>query len=117
MGSGAKFQANGDIFAGAHHALPENGKSAFVDFLADVGSDEGAVLVSAPAEKTTEFQNTSVYFAVTRQHPDISAGERDSEHVYGTSGRQRVQNDVLGVTCWCRMKMSDAAYARVIGPK
>lgn len=90
MGSGTKF-INGDTLLARITPCLENGKTAFVDFLADGQTGWG-----------------STEFVVLRPKPPLPAyhGYLLARHVAfrefairsmsGTSGRQRVQNDVLG---------------------
>ena len=90
MGSGAKFQ-NGDTLLARITPCLENGKTSFVDFLADDAIGWG-----------------STEFVVLRPKPPLPAfhayllcrlpsfREFAIQSMSGTSGRQRVQNDVLG---------------------
>jgi type I restriction enzyme S subunit len=83
MGSGAKFQ-NGDT-------LLENGKSAFVDFLAEgqIGWGSTEFLVLRPKSPLPHYLG----YLLCR-HPAFR--EYAIQSMSGTSGRQRIQNDVLG---------------------
>ena len=90
MGSGAKFR-NGDSLLARITPCLENGKSAFVDFL-----DEGQV-----GWGSTEF----IVLRAKAPLPDYvgyllcrlpAFREYAIQSMSGTSGRQRVQNDVLG---------------------
>ena len=90
MASGAKFR-NGDSLLARITPCLENGKAAFVDFLAEGetgwGSTEFVVLrPNAPLPD---------YFAyLLCRHPAFR--EYAIQSMSGTSGRQRIQNDVLG---------------------
>jgi len=90
MGSGAKF-CNGDTLLARITPCLENGKSAFVDFLADgqVGWGSTEFLVLRPKAPLPEY-----YGYLLCRHPQF----RDFaiQSMSGTSGRQRIQNDVLG---------------------
>ena len=90
MASGAKFR-NGDSLLARITPCLENGKAAFVDFLTEGetgwGSTEFVVLrPNAPLPD---------YFAyLLCRHPAFR--EYAIQSMSGTSGRQRIQNDVLG---------------------
>lgn len=90
MGSGAKF-INGDTLLARITPCLENGKTAFVDFLFDAqigwGSTEFVVLRPKPPLPPYHGYLLSRH-AVFRDHAIQSMS--------GTSGRQRIQNDVLG---------------------
>jgi type I restriction enzyme S subunit len=90
LGSGTKF-VNGDTLLARITPCLENGKTAFVDFLTDVqvgwGSTEFVVL--RPKEPLPTFHG----YLLSR-HPAFRAHAIKS--MSGTSGRQRIQNDVLG---------------------
>ena len=90
VGSGAKFR-NGDTLLARITPCLENGKSAFVDFLADsqVGWGSTEFLVMRPKASLPE------YFAyLLCRHATFR--EYAIQSMVGTSGRQRIQNDVLG---------------------
>jgi len=90
MGSGAKFQ-NGDTLLARITPCLENGKSAFVDFLAEGqivwGSTEFLVL-----RPKTPLPHYLGYLLCRHQ----AFREYAIQSMSGTSGRQRIQNDVLG---------------------
>ncbi|WP_374327240.1 restriction endonuclease subunit S [Azonexus sp.] len=89
-GSGSKFQ-NGDTLLARITPCLENGKSAFVDCLDDGqiawGSTEFIVLKPKPP-----LPDYHAYLLC--RHPAFR--EYAIQSMSGTSGRQRVQNDVLG---------------------
>jgi type I restriction enzyme S subunit len=90
MGSGSKFR-NGDTLMARITPCLENGKSAFVDFLLDdqIGWGSTEFLVLRPKKPLPD------YFAyLLCRHPPFR--EYAIQSMSGTSGRQRVQNDVLG---------------------
>lgn len=89
MGSGAKFQ-NGDTLLARITPCLENGKSAFVDFLADgaIGWGSTEFVVLRPKPPLPDFHA----YLLCR----LSAfREFAVQSMSGTSGRQRIQNDVL----------------------
>jgi len=90
MGSGAKFR-NGDTLLARITPCLENGKSAFVDFLADgkIGWGSTEFLVLRPKAPLPEY-----FGYLLCRHPAFR--EYAIQSMSGTSGRQRVQNDVLG---------------------
>lgn len=90
MGSGAKYR-NGDTLLARITPCLENGKSAFVDFLADgqVGWGSTEFLVLRPKAPLPEY-----FGYLLCRHPAFR--EHAIQSMSGTSGRQRVQNDVLG---------------------
>lgn len=90
MGSGAKFR-NGDTLLARITPCLENGKSAFVDFLADeqIGWGSTEFLVLRPKAPLPEY-----FGYLLCRHPAFR--DRAIQSMSGTSGRQRVQNDVLG---------------------
>jgi len=90
MGSGAKFQ-NGDTLLARITPCLENGKSAFVDFLADgqIGWGSTEFLVLRPRAPLPHY-----FGYLLCRHPAFR--EYAIQSMSGTSGRQRVQNDVLG---------------------
>lgn len=89
-GSGPRFR-NGDTLLARITPCLENGKSAFVDFLEDDeicwGSTEFIVL--RPKAPLPEYLG----YLLCR-HPAFR--EHAIQSMSGTSGRQRIQNDVLG---------------------
>ena len=90
MGSGAKFH-NGDTLLARITPCLENGKSAFVDFLQNDetgwGSTEFVVLRPRPP-----LPDYHAYLLCRHS----AFREFAVQSMSGTSGRQRVQNDVLG---------------------
>jgi type I restriction enzyme S subunit len=106
MGSGAKFR-NGDSLLARITPCLENGKSAFVDFLDEGqvgwGSTEFIVLrAKAPLPDYVGY--------LLCRHPAFR--EYAIQSMSGTSGRQRVQNDVLGRY---PMVLSDGNVAQAFG--
>lgn len=90
MGSGTKFM-NGDTLLARITPCLENGKTAFVDFLnADqIGWGSTEFVVLRPKMPLTAYHGYLLCrHAAFREHAIQSMS--------GTSGRQRVQNDVLG---------------------
>ena len=89
FGSGTKFQ-NGDTLLARITPCLENGKSAFVDFLTDdqVGWGSTEFIVLRPKAPLPEYLG----YLLCR-HPPFR--EHAIHSMAGTSGRQRVQNDVL----------------------
>ena len=90
MSSGSKFR-NGDTLLARITPCLENGKSAFVDFLADgqVGWGSTEFLVLRPKAPLPEY-----FGYLLCRHPTFR--EYAVQSMSGTSGRQRIQNDVLG---------------------
>ena len=90
MGSGAKF-CNGDTLLARITPCLENGKTAFVDFLAhaQVGWGSTEFLVLRPKAPLPEY-----FGYLLCRHPTFR--EYAIQSMSGTSGRQRIQNDVLG---------------------
>ena len=90
MGSGAKFR-NGDTLLARITPCLENGKSAFVDFLDDdqIGWGSTEFQVLRPKAPLPDY-----FGYLLCRHPVF----RDFaiQSMSGTSGRQRIQNDVLG---------------------
>lgn len=91
MGSGSKF-CNGDTLLARITPCLENGKSAFVDFLAEaqIGWGSTEFLVLRPKAPLPEYLG----YLLCR-HPAFR--EYAIQSMSGTSGRQRIQNDVLGL--------------------
>ena len=90
MGSGAKFR-NGDTLLARITPCLENGKSAFVDFLADdqIGWGSTEFLVLRPKAPLPQY-----FGYLLSRHAAFR--EYAIQSMVGTSGRQRIQNDVLG---------------------
>ena len=90
MGSGAKF-TNGDTLLARITPCLENGKSAFVDFLDDGQNGWGSTefLVLRPKAPLPEYHG----YLLARH---TAFREFAVQSMSGTSGRQRIQNDVLG---------------------
>ena len=90
MGSGAKFR-NGDTLLARITPCLENGKSAFVDFLAadQVGWGSTEFLVLRPKPPLPQY-----FGYLLSRHATFR--EYAIQSMVGTSGRQRIQNDVLG---------------------
>jgi type I restriction enzyme, S subunit len=90
MGSGAKFR-NGDTLLARITPCLENGKSAFVDFLQrdETGWGSTEFVVLRPKEPLPEY-----HAYLLCRHSAFR--EFAVQSMSGTSGRQRVQNDVLG---------------------
>ena len=111
MSSGAKFR-NGDTLLARITPCLENGKSAFVDFLDDdqIGWGSTEFLVLRPKAPLPEY-----FGYLLCRHPVF----RDFaiQSMSGTSGRQRIQNDVLARYL---LKLPDngvsSAFAEIIQP-
>lgn len=90
MGSGSKF-INGDTLLARITPCLENGKTAFVDFLGDGQTGWGSTefVVLRAREPLPDYHG----YLLCR-HPAFR--EHAIQSMSGTSGRQRVQNDVLG---------------------
>ena len=90
MGSGAKFR-NGDTLLARITPCLENGKSAFVDFLAadQIGWGSTEFLVLRPKPPLPQY-----FGYLLSRHATFR--EYAIQSMVGTSGRQRIQNDVLG---------------------
>ena len=90
FGSGTKFR-NGDSLLARITPCLENGKSAFVDFLAEdrIGWGSTEFIVLRPKTPLPEY-----FGYLLCRHPPFR--EHAIHSMSGTSGRQRVQNDVLG---------------------
>ncbi|MDP9902141.1 restriction endonuclease subunit S [Variovorax ginsengisoli] len=106
MGSGAKFR-NGDSLLARITPCLENGKSAFVDFLDEgqVGWGSTEFIVLRPKAPLPDY----IGYLLCR-HPAFR--EYAIQSMSGTSGRQRVQNDVLGRY---PMVLSDGNVAQAFG--
>ncbi|WP_109422284.1 restriction endonuclease subunit S [Aeromonas caviae] len=91
MGSGTKF-VNGDTLLARITPCLENGKTAFVDFLVEEQTGWGSTefVVLRPKAPLPPYHG----YLMTR-HPAFR--EHAIQSMSGTSGRQRVQNDVLGL--------------------
>ena len=90
MGSGSKF-INGDTLLARITPCLENGKTAFVDFLSDEQTGWGSTefVVLRPKAPLPPYHGY-----LLARHPAFR--EHAIQSMSGTSGRQRVQNDVLG---------------------
>lgn len=90
MGSGTKF-INGDTLLARITPCLENGKSAFVDFLEQdqIGWGSTEFVVLRPKSPLPEYHG----YLLCR-HPSFRTFAIQS--MSGTSGRQRIQNDVIG---------------------
>ncbi len=89
VGSGEKFM-NGDTLLARITPCLENGKTAFVDFLSDHKTGWGSTefVVLRPKDPLPPYQ---AYLLA--RHPAFR--EHAIRSMSGTSGRQRIQNDVL----------------------
>ena len=89
MGSGTKF-INGDTLLARITPCLENGKTAFVDFLAqgEIGWGSTEFIVLRPKAPLPEY-----YAYLLCRHGAFR--EFAVQSMSGTSGRQRIQNDVL----------------------
>ncbi|MGH8354629.1 MAG: restriction endonuclease subunit S [Pseudomonas sp.] len=90
MGSGTKF-INGDTLLARITPCLENGKTAFVDFLASDQTGWGSTefVVLRPKAPLPPYHGY-----LLARHPAFR--DHAIQSMSGTSGRQRVQNDVLG---------------------
>ncbi|MEJ8821529.1 restriction endonuclease subunit S [Variovorax humicola] len=90
MGSGAKFR-NGDTLLARITPCLENGKTAFVDFLENeqVGWGSTEFVVLRPRAPLPAY-----FGYLLCRHPAFR--EYAVQSMSGTSGRQRIQNNVLG---------------------
>lgn len=90
MGSGTKF-INGDTLLARITPCLENGKTAFVDFLSQEQTGWGSTefVVLRPKAPLPTYHGY-----LLARHPAFR--EHAIQSMSGTSGRQRVQNDVLG---------------------
>lgn len=93
MSSGTKF-INGDTLLARITPCLENGKSAFVDFLSNDQTGWGSTefVVLRPKAPLPPYHGY-----LLARHPMFR--EYAIQSMSGTSGRQRVQNDVLGRYC------------------
>ncbi len=89
MGSGTKFM-NGDTLLARITPCLENGKSAFVDFLPNDQTGWGSTefVVLRPKDPLPQY-----HAYLLARHPTFR--EHAIRSMSGTSGRQRIQNDVL----------------------
>lgn len=106
VGSGAKF-CNGDTLLARITPCLENGKSAFVDFLSDgqIGWGSTEFVVLRPKAPLPEYFG---YLLCRHQ----AFRDYAINSMSGTSGRQRIQNDVLGRYL---LALPDEAIASVFG--
>ena len=106
FGSGTKFR-NGDTLLARITPCLENGKTAFVDFLDgdEIGWGSTEFIVLRPKAPLPEY----MAYLLCRHAPFREFAERSMS---GTSGRQRVQNDVLATY---RIAMPPAAVAEAFG--
>lgn len=90
MGSGTKF-INGDTLLARITPCLENGKTAYVDFLdaGQVGWGSTEFVVLRPKAPLPPY-----YGYLLARHPAFR--DHAIQSMSGTSGRQRIQNDVLG---------------------
>lgn len=111
MGSGAKFR-NGDTLLARITPCLDNGKTAFVDFLVDeqIGWGSTEFLVLRPKAPLPEY-----FGYLLCRHPAFR--DHAIQSMSGTSGRQRVQTDVLGRYL---LAVADervaSAFAGMVGP-
>ena len=111
MGSGSKFQ-NGDTLLARITPCLENGKSAFVDFIGEGETAWGSTefLVLRPKAPLPEYHA----YLLCRHQP---FREFAVQSMSGTSGRQRIQNDVLGRYCLAVPSKSVAlAFGAIVRP-
>ena len=111
MGSGTKFR-NGDTLLARITPCLENGKSAFVDFLADdqIGWGSTEFLVLRPKAPFPEY-----FGYLLCRHPVFR--DYAIQSMSGTSGRQRIQNDVLGRYLLALPSDEVAStFANIVGP-
>jgi type I restriction enzyme, S subunit len=111
MGSGAKFR-NGDSLLARITPCLENGKAAFVDFLADdqIGWGSTEFLVLRPKSPLPEY-----FGYLLCRHPAFR--DHAIQSMSGTSGRQRIQNDSLGRYLLAIPDSAVAsAFAALVGP-
>jgi type I restriction enzyme S subunit len=90
LGSGTKF-CNGDTLLARITPCLENGKAAFVDFLADgqIGWGSTEFLVMRPKGSLPDF----FAYLLCKHQPFLDFA---IQSMVGTSGRQRIQNEALG---------------------
>ncbi len=90
LGSGAKFR-NGDTLLARITPCLENGKAAFVDFLADqqIGWGSTEFLVMRPKGSLPDY----FAYLLCKHQPFLDFA---IQSMVGTSGRQRIQNEALG---------------------
>lgn len=90
LGSGTKF-CNGDTLLARITPCLENGKAAFVDFLADgqIGWGSTEFLVMRPKGSLPDY----FAFLLCKHQPFLDFA---IQSMVGTSGRQRIQNEALG---------------------
>lgn len=106
FGSGTKFR-NGDTLLARITPCLENGKTAFVDFLeeGEIGWGSTEFIVLRPRAPLPEY----FAYLLCRHSPFREFAERSMS---GTSGRQRVQNDVLATY---RVAVPPAGVAEAFG--
>jgi type I restriction enzyme S subunit len=106
FGSGTKFREGDTLFARITPCL-ENGKTAFVDFLDgdEVGWGSTEFIVLRPKTPLPEY----MAYLLCRHAPFREFAERSMS---GTSGRQRVQTDVLTTF---RVAVPSSAVAEAFG--
>jgi type I restriction enzyme S subunit len=90
LGSGTKFR-NGDTLLARITPCLENGKAAFVDFLADgqIGWGSTEFLVMRPKRSLPDY----FAYLLCKHQPFLDFA---IQSMVGTSGRQRIQNEALG---------------------
>lgn len=90
LGSGTKFR-NGDTLLARITPCLENGKAAFVDFLADqqIGWGSTEFLVMRPKGSLPDY----FAYLLCKHQPFLDFA---IQSMVGTSGRQRIQNEALG---------------------
>lgn len=90
LGSGTKFR-NGDTLLARITPCLENGKAAFVDFLADqqIGWGSTEFLVMRPKGSLPDYFS----YLLCKHQPFLDFA---IQSMVGTSGRQRIQNEALG---------------------
>jgi type I restriction enzyme S subunit len=90
LGSGTKF-CNGDTLLARITPCLENGKAAFVDFLADgqIGWGSTEFLVMRPKGSLPDY----FAYLLCKHQPFLDFA---IQSMVGTSGRQRIQNEALG---------------------
>nr|WP_237706349.1 restriction endonuclease subunit S [Methylibium petroleiphilum] len=106
FGSGTKFR-NGDTLLARITPCLENGKTAFVDFLVEdeIGWGSTEFIVLRPKAPLPDY----FAYLLCRHAPFREFAERSMS---GTSGRQRVQNDVLATY---RIAVPPSAVAEAFG--